>query len=168
MSTDFLKTLEANTKQLAKPESSLSAAGRVRLRLPDIEMALASGFTHRQILQQLNREGIELTHAYYHRLIPKLRGEAKAARTTLTASGATGLVHSAGAGPEPGLGRPAAPPLQERATTIGQTHTNSDNLSSAIAGPAVVPPRTIPRAKPDGPRFKWDPRGAEKINPNNI
>lgn len=168
MSTDFLKTLEANTKQPAKPESSLSAAGRVRLRLPDIEMALANGFTHRQILQQLNREGIELSYAYYHRLIPKLRGEAKATRTTLTASGVAGLVHSAGDGPEPGLDRPVAQPLQERATEISEPDTNNDNLTSAFAKPAVVPPRTIPRVKSDGPKFKWDPRGAEKIDPNNI
>jgi len=168
MSTDFLKTLEANTKQPAKPESSLSAASRLRLRLPDIELALSSGFTHRQILQQLNREGIELTPAYYHRLIPKLRSEAKAARTTLIASGAKGLVHSAGVGAEPGLGQPAAPPLQEQASTTGQTYSNNANLSSVINRPAVVPPRTIARVKPDGPKFNWDPRGAEKIDPNNI
>jgi hypothetical protein len=55
----------------------------VEQRLADIELALERGYTHRQILEQLHREGIDITPTYYHRLIPRLRARAKVAAPTL-------------------------------------------------------------------------------------
>jgi hypothetical protein len=55
----------------------------VEQRLAEIELALERGYTHRQILEQLHREGIAITPAYYHRLITRLRARAKVAAPTL-------------------------------------------------------------------------------------
>ena len=59
----------------------------VEQRLADIELALERGYTHRQILEQLHREGIAITPAYYHRLIPRLRARAKVAAPALDRAG---------------------------------------------------------------------------------
>ena len=157
MINNFLESLKANAER--------SVADNVRRRLGDIETALAQGFTHRQILAQLHRDGITLTPAYYGRLITRLRAEAKALKGAvndtvvqrgLILRGETEAGLDAGTASADG-GRPSIPAEVKR-----------DDLSAAIAGPAVTRPRTISDLKPEGPKFRWDPRGAEKIDPNNI
>ena len=166
MSTKFLEALEANAKQQARASSPLSVAGQLRLRLPDIESALASGFTHRQILQQLNRDGIDLTAAYYHRLIPRLRSAARAGGTD--SKDQTSAVQLAPEGIEQTRRPLAPPPIHDRTTAAAQSDAKSDNLSITIAAPTNVKPRTILGGKADGPKFKWDPKGAEKFDPNKL
>lgn len=164
MTNKFLESLEANTQG--------SLARRVRRRLPDIETALAAGFTHRQILEQLNRDGIALTLAYYHRLVTRLRSEARASQGTLEGAPARATVPQA----EQGIGEvapgPAAPAEAQTSPRTSATSPRaaekSADLSVAIAAPTVARPRTISVGKPSGPKFKWDPKGAEKIDPDNI
>jgi hypothetical protein len=169
MSQNFLEALEANAQLAAKPRNLASLAGQVRLRLPDIEIALARGFTHRQILQQLNQDGLDLTAAYYHRLIPKLRSEARAAGEMPLDRRVQGLiVPSARNTTAIALVPPADPLRADQAPAEVVSDTNNDNLSSAFAAHSVMKPRTILSRKSDGPKFTWDAKGAEKFDPNNL
>jgi hypothetical protein len=166
MSTNFLEALEANAKLPATVSNPLSAAGQVRMRLPEIEAALALGFTHRQIQEQLNRDGIDITTAYYHRLIPKLRSETSAAEIDSKPQPAS--VQLAREGSEK-TDRPVAQQrIHDRVTTAAQANTKSDDLLTTIAAPPVVKPRTISSGKSDGPKFPWDPKGAEKFDPDKL
>ncbi len=94
MSTTFLESIESHSQK--------RVAARIRQRLPDIETALALGFTHREIRDQLNREGIVVTEAYYHRLIPRLRQEVRSRQSTIPAPAA-----------REGSGRPAPAQVEE-------------------------------------------------------
>lgn len=96
MNTSFLTSLEA------RPPERVAAS--IRQRLPEIETALARGFTHRQILQQLSKDGIVLTEAYYRRLITRLRQEVRSRQSTTLAPAA-----QEGSGrPDPPQGKKAA------------------------------------------------------------
>ena len=157
MSINFLTSLDGYSPR--------RVAACIRQRLQDIETALARGFTHRQIREQLNREGIVLTEAYYNRLIPRLRREARsrlgpaAAPTARDGSSRTAPVQ-ADAAPEsvtPAGTKQDLPASAKRA-----------DLSPAIDQQARSRPRTISTHKPNGPKFKWDPKGAEKIDPNKM
>jgi hypothetical protein len=165
MNTHFLEALEANTK-LPAIASPLSVAAQLRLRLPDIEVALALGFTHRQILEQLNRDGINITTAYYHRLIPKLRSEIRAGE--VDSKDQAPAAQLAQKGFETTHGPLAQQAIHDQTTTAAQANTKSDDFSITIAAPAVVKPRTISSGKSDGPKFPWDPKGAEKFDPDKL
>lgn len=54
-----------------------SLARRLARRLPEIEEALSKGFRHKQIHEQLVRDGLALSLEYYLRLITRLRREAR-------------------------------------------------------------------------------------------
>lgn len=138
MSTKYVEALEVNAKLPTTVSNPLSVAGQVRMRLPDIEAALALGFTHRQILEQLNRDGIDITTAYYHRLIPKLRRETNAAEIDSKAQPAT--LKIAREESEQTHGPVAQQRTHDRATTAAQANTKSDDLSITIAAPTVVKP----------------------------
>jgi len=165
MSTHFLEALEASAK-LPAIVSPLSVAGQLRLRLPDVEAALALGFTHRQIQEQLNRDGINITTAYYHRLIPKLRSEARAGEVDSKDQAPAVQLAQEGFGKT--HGSLAQQAIHDRTATAAQANTKNDDLSITIAAPAVVKPRTISNGKSDGPKFPWDPKGAEKFDPDKL
>jgi len=156
MSNTFLQSLAANSKW--------SIAQRVKRRLPDIEAALAGGYTHRQVLDQLEREGIAITAAYYHRLITRLRAEVRAASTgfpdPVCDASTTSVMPEAGNELFGDVSAvvPAAEALPVR--SIPKT----DDLSQAIASTPGQQAGII--SKQDAPprKFKWDPKGAEKIS----
>jgi hypothetical protein len=156
MNNEFLKALEANTSQ--------SAARRVKRRLPDIEAALAQGFTHREIRAQLEREGIVLTEAYYARLIPRLRSQVR----RLAAMPA--LAHPAdGRAGAPDASAPSLPAQQVSATVGSQVPASkTDDLSPGLAMSAPDGPRTILPKAPEKKKFLWDPHGATNFDPDNF
>ena len=166
MIPNFLEALEANAKLPIIASKPLSAASQVRLRLPNIEAALSLGYTHRQILDQLNRDGIDITAAYYHRLIPKLRSETRAGEEGSEGQAPAVEINREGIA---NSHRPLAqPPIRDRMPVAAQSATNSDDFSVTIAAPTTVKPRTISGRKPDGPKFKWDPKGAENFDPDKL
>lgn len=157
MSTDFLASLEAHSQP--------PVAARIRQRLKDIEVALARGFTHRQIREQLNREGIVLTAAYYNRLIPRLRREARSAKSSVAGAPGRDKSHQSA----PLQGDKASESLMAATAELDAAGSpKRADLSAAIAPQALVRPRTIPTVKPAGTKFSWDPKGAEKIDPNKM
>lgn len=112
----------------------------VEQRLADIELALERGYTHRQILEQLHREGIAITPAYYHRLIPRLRARAKVAALALdrvgtnTPDSSTSSITHGVRKPVPGI------PL------ISENHSASTPIA-----PPVLMPQTSGANAPDLP-----------------
>ena len=56
-------------------------AAKVRALLPRIEKALAEGVSHADIHSQLNNAGFDITLAYYHLILKRLRKEAKSKGT---------------------------------------------------------------------------------------
>lgn len=156
MNNEFLAALDANTSQ--------SIARRVKRRLPDIEAALARGFTHREIRAQLEREGIVLTESYYARLIPRLRNQ----KRTLNARPVSPPVAGGGGGEReaPQHELSAKPSRASPASPVPVSKT--DELSAGLAEHASARPRTISPTPPERKKFVWDPHGANKIDPNNF
>lgn len=156
MSNTFLQSLAANSKW--------SIAQRVKRRLPDIEAALAAGYTHRQVLDQLEREGIAITAAYYHRLITRLRAEVRAASTgfldpVCNASTSSGVP---GAGNELFGDVSAVVPVAE-ALPVSSIPKTDDLLQAIASTPGeqvgIISTQDAPRRK-----FRWDPMGAQKLS----
>jgi hypothetical protein len=143
MSHSFLESMAANT--------AVSIARRVKRRLPDIEAALADGYTHREILAQLNREGIELTEKYYRRLIPRLRNQVKA--------------HHADAAPQqPQQERVQStyPSSEKHATP--RVRANRSDLPAGITENSAGPPSMISQPSPEPIPFTWDPHAAKNYS----
>lgn len=143
MSNSFLESLEANT--------DVSIARRVKRRLPDIEAALVHGYTHREILAQLNRDGIKITDKYYQRLIPRLRNQVKAqvAKAALQQP------------PEkPAQPRPSFP---KKIVTHG-IGANNPQFSLGIAPTPGNPPSIISEPNPEPIPFTWDPHAAKNYS----
>lgn len=159
MSNEFLAALKENAVQ--------PLARRVEQRLADIELALKHGYTHRQILDQLHREGITLTADYYHRLITRLRTRAKAAKAKSHA-----LLVSRPSGP-PGAGRAEAVdarPAVTKAPVIRHPPAlaKTDDLSVAITPSADSPTGTILVQPPPLIPFTWDPQAAKNYSLKDI
>jgi hypothetical protein len=143
MSNSFLELLAANT--------DVSIARRVKRRLPEIEAALAGGYTHREILAQLNRDGIKLTEKYYRRLIPRLRSQLKAQ-----------LVQAA---PQQLQQKPEQPrqSSSEKDVKLG-AEVNRSNLTARIAEKSGGLPSIIFEPSPEPIPFTWDPHAAKNFS----
>jgi len=159
MSNTFLTSLEDH------PPERVAAC--IRQRLPEIETALARGFTHRQILQQLHLEGIVLTEAYYRRLITRLRQEVRSHQSmpdTPAAQEGSGRPAPAqveketeAAIPAPSKRGPVAkkevPQPNEPDSALPSA--NERDLSGAIA-PSPASPVAIMNKEQTGPKpFRW-------------
>jgi hypothetical protein len=143
MSNSFLVSLTANT--------DASIARLVKRRLPDIEAALAAGFTHREILAQLNRDGIKLTEKYYRRLIPRLRNQVAIETTT------TRPLQS------PAKAARTKPNLAETESGLG-IKANSPDFHVGLAT-APVDQTSIISAQGSAPiPFVWDPHAAKNFS----
>lgn len=166
MSTTFLESLESHSQK--------RVAARIRQRLPDIETALALGFTHREIRAQLNREGIVVTEAYYHRLIPRLRQEVRSRRSTTPAPAAReGLGRSAPAQveeeaeaaiPTPSKLGPVAKNEVHQPNKTGSAlpRANESDLSGAITPSPASPVATMNKEQSGPKPFRWS--GREFLN----
>lgn len=143
MSTSFLESLSANT--------DVSVARRVKRRLPDIEAALAAGYTHREILAQLNREGIELTEKYYRRLIPRLRNQVKAQLVPA----APQLLHQSAGRPKVGsFEKVVTPPAEANRVNLP---AGIDEIPDGLAS-------NISKSSPEPIPFTWDPQAAKNFS----
>ena len=141
----------------------------VEQRLADIELALERGYTHRQILEQLHREGIAITPAYYHRLIPRLRARAKVAALALdrvgtnTPDSSTSSITHGIRKPIPGIplmsedhsaSTPIAPPVPMPQTSGAKAPNLPVALEKSSSGAASTIDDKLSGTKP----FTWSGR----------
>jgi hypothetical protein len=132
-------------------------AARVLAKLlPTIEHAISNGFTHAQVHAWLQQQGVVMQFRYYENALHRLRKKGLqavhgAAQATVPGSDAEII----GATPRE-LAEPIMPGLDARPKTI--------DLSQAIASTADESTSTILGKDAPRQKFRWDPKGAEKLS----
>jgi len=115
--------------------------------LPEIEDGLARGYSHAVMYAALPEVGINITLAYYHRVLHKLRQERRDGRKAPTM---------------PDMPSAQAPAPQEPAQALDASQTKAVELSNAIAQGAPGQIATIDKGSGEAPLFKY--RGAALLD----
>lgn len=120
------------------PTNKRSLLRQLEDLLPQIEDGLACGYSHAVMHAALPELGINITLAYYHRVLHKLRQERRDRKVTPPM-------------PDPG----PAPSPQDPAPALDASQTRTAELSNAIADDAPAQIGNMDKGPGDAPLFKY-------------